>query len=192
MGPSPGNWLAAHRAVLTLGRTAICIFVKPVLSGHLKLDKTKALVENGSIMKVESIAECSPWSILQYFWPALSDNLYWKPIFGVLFEWPLKTGFTVYDLHMKLRLAMHYCKHGISPLSNAWYMYAAQKTTFSCTIIFHQLLAFSKDQLYCRHPDKECINENYFFLIYQPKHMLWVLKRTISMRRFFWAPKTHV
>ena len=25
-------------------------------------------------MKVESIAECSIWSILQYFGPALSDN----------------------------------------------------------------------------------------------------------------------
>ena len=40
---------------------------------------------NGSLMKVESIAECSVWSILQYFWPALSDNLSWKPILG-LFE----------------------------------------------------------------------------------------------------------
>ena len=29
---------------------------------------------NGSLMKVKSIAECSPWSILQYFWPTLSDN----------------------------------------------------------------------------------------------------------------------
>ena len=29
---------------------------------------------NGSLMKVESIAECSTWSILQYFWPALSDK----------------------------------------------------------------------------------------------------------------------
>ena len=36
-------------------------------------------------MKVQSIAECSPWSILQYFWPALSDNGSWKPIFW-LFE----------------------------------------------------------------------------------------------------------
>ena len=27
---------------------------------------------NGSLMKAESIAECSPWSILQNFWPALS------------------------------------------------------------------------------------------------------------------------
>ena len=26
---------------------------------------------NGSLMKVKSIAECSPLSILQYFWPAL-------------------------------------------------------------------------------------------------------------------------
>ena len=34
-------------------------------------------------------------------------------------------------------------------------------------------------------------NRKWFFLISQPKHMLWVLKGTISMRRFFWAPKTH-
>ena len=40
----------------------------------LKKDKTKILITNGSLMKVERIAECSPWSILQYFWPALSDN----------------------------------------------------------------------------------------------------------------------
>ena len=38
--------------------------VKPVLSGHLKIDKTKILMENGSLMKVESIAECSPSAIL--------------------------------------------------------------------------------------------------------------------------------
>ena len=29
-------------------------------------------------------------------------------------------------------------------------------------------------------------------LISQPKHMLWVLKRTVSMRRFFLAHKTNV
>ena len=31
--------------------------VKPVLSGHSKIDKTKVLKTNGSLMKVESIAE---------------------------------------------------------------------------------------------------------------------------------------
>ena len=48
--------------------------VKPVLSSHSKIDKTKTLMTNGSLMKVKSIAEFSPWSILQYFWPALSNN----------------------------------------------------------------------------------------------------------------------
>ena len=32
--------------------------VKPVLNGHSKIDKT-SLEDNGSLMKVESIAECS-------------------------------------------------------------------------------------------------------------------------------------
>ena len=59
--------------------------VKPVLNGHSKINKTKVLMTNGSLMKVESIAECSPWSILQYFCPALSNNWSYNPIFG-LFE----------------------------------------------------------------------------------------------------------
>ena len=37
---------------------------------------------NGCFMKVKSIAECSPSSILQYFWPSLSDNRSWKPFYG--------------------------------------------------------------------------------------------------------------
>ena len=45
--------------------------VKPVLSGHINIDKTKVLMENGSLMEVET-----SWSILQYFLPALSDNQY--------------------------------------------------------------------------------------------------------------------
>ena len=35
----------------------------------------------------------------------------------------------------------------------------------------------------------ECATE--FFFISQPKHILWVLKRIVSMRQFFWAPKTY-
>ena len=61
--------------------------VKPVLSGHSKIDKSNKLMTNGSLIK--------PWSIQQYFLPALSDNLSEKNNFGLLFEWPLKTGFTV-------------------------------------------------------------------------------------------------
>ena len=41
-------------------------YSKTCLKRPLKIDKTKVLLENGSLM-VESIAECSHWSILQYF-----------------------------------------------------------------------------------------------------------------------------
>ena len=33
--------------------------VKPVVSSHSKIDKTKVSKTNGSLMKVESIAKCS-------------------------------------------------------------------------------------------------------------------------------------
>ena len=36
----------------------------------------------------------------------------------------------------------------------------------------------------CRSPDKSA-KLKIIFLVSQPKHMLWVLKRTVSMRRFF-------
>ena len=32
--------------------------VKPVLSGHSKIDKTKVLKTDGSLMQIESIGEC--------------------------------------------------------------------------------------------------------------------------------------
>ena len=32
-----------------------------------KIDEKKIFMTKGSLMKVEDIAECSPWSILQYF-----------------------------------------------------------------------------------------------------------------------------
>ena len=38
---------------------SIASTVKPVLSSHSKMDNTKVLKTNGSLMKVKSIAECS-------------------------------------------------------------------------------------------------------------------------------------
>ena len=35
------------------------VSVKPVLNSHTKIDKTKVLKTNDSLMKVKSIAECS-------------------------------------------------------------------------------------------------------------------------------------
>ena len=41
--------------------------VKPELNGHFKKKKKLVLKTNNGLMKVESIAECSPWGILQSF-----------------------------------------------------------------------------------------------------------------------------
>ena len=49
------------------------MYSKTCVKLPLKIDKTKTLLTIGSLMKVESIAECSIWSILQYFLPTLSD-----------------------------------------------------------------------------------------------------------------------
>ena len=55
-GVTPLN-SAVH--VIWFGEVLEKIIVKPVLSGYSKIDKTKVLKSNGSLMKVESIAECS-------------------------------------------------------------------------------------------------------------------------------------
>ena len=62
-------------------------------------------------------------------------------------------------------------------------------------VVFHiYLVAFlGLFDIQFRHPDKSVYLKIIFLiLIFQPKHMLWVLKRTVSLRWFFWAPKTHV
>ena len=59
-------------------------YSKTCVKQPLKITKTKILMTNDNLMKIESIAECFR-SILQYFWPAFSYNWSWKPIFG-LFE----------------------------------------------------------------------------------------------------------
>ena len=41
------------------GPSLVVCTVNPVLSGHSKTDKIKVLKTYGSLMKVESIAECS-------------------------------------------------------------------------------------------------------------------------------------
>ena len=52
------NWVAAGLLLVWSNfSTALKAAVKPVLSDHLKRDKIKLLMENGSLMTAESIAE---------------------------------------------------------------------------------------------------------------------------------------
>ena len=66
---------------------------------------------NGSLMKVGNIAECSLWSILQYYWPALSDNWSWKPIFGLLESGCFVQVLLYIQVHFREDFIIHGSKH---------------------------------------------------------------------------------
>ena len=53
------NFSERHKTLAKYFKYCIWHTVKPILSGHSKLDKTKKVMTNGSLMKVKSIAECS-------------------------------------------------------------------------------------------------------------------------------------
>ena len=55
--------------------------VKPVLGGHSQKDQKWVLKTNYRLMQVNSIAESSKGSILQYFQPALSYHMAFRPLF---------------------------------------------------------------------------------------------------------------
>ena len=64
------------------------------LRRHSKLDKTKVLKTNGSLMKDKCIAECSLGAFCNTFDLHLAIFGLEKQL-GLLFKGPLKTGFTV-------------------------------------------------------------------------------------------------
>ena len=66
------------------------------------LKKNTKLVFNTDyrLMQVQSIAECSNGSILQYFRPSFSYHFPLRPLFCLLLEWPLKTGFIVFEMNL--------------------------------------------------------------------------------------------
>ena len=69
--------------------------MKPVLRGHSKIDKTKYLKTCCSLVQVKSIAECSLGAFCNTF--DLHEVIIGleNQFFGLLFEWPMKTSFTV-------------------------------------------------------------------------------------------------
>ena len=69
--------------------------VKPVLSDHSKIGKTKVLKTDYRLMQVKSIAECFPLEHSAILLTCIKRQLVLKPNFGLLSEVPLKTGFTV-------------------------------------------------------------------------------------------------
>ena len=54
----------------------------------------------------------------------------------------------------------------------------------SCLLSVAYSSGIQNNTIFNRPPDKSA-HLNIIFLLSQSKHMLWVLKRTVSMRRFF-------
>ena len=82
---------------------------------------------------------------------------------------------------LHINFEINWCESGL---------YSLAKISKNLNLLFlENLLAFSK--LASVKFDPWVRNLKIIFL-YQPKHMLWVLKRNISMRWFFWAPKAYV
>ena len=79
-----------------------------------------------SQMKIESVAECAPWSIRQYF-DLYETRVGLESLFGLLFEWPLKTGSTVLKSHIRLR---EYDQQ--IPQLQDWSVYCNSHTATSC------------------------------------------------------------
>ena len=111
---------------------------------------------NGSLMKVEKIAESShysPCSILQYFWPALSDNWSWKPTFGhfesgrftqvLLYKmcWQVLTVNTV-----KLFIAQKTCLRWSKELDSYMWKFGPFKRIFEKLIFDHSHKAYLRNK----------------------------------------------
>ena len=55
-----------------------------MLNSHSQKDQKLFFKTNYRLMQVKSIAECSKWSILQYFWPSFSFHLSLRSLFCLL------------------------------------------------------------------------------------------------------------
>ena len=75
-------------------KVAILNTVKPVLSGNSKRRPKLVFKTNYCLMQVKSIAECSYSAILSTF---IKLPFVIKIFVLSVFEWPLKTGFTVFN-----------------------------------------------------------------------------------------------
>ena len=79
-------------------------------------------------------------------------------------------------------------KHGWKSVD--WFIRHQLKHAISTLKVHHKKSVYKKNKI--PRPLVMSVYQKIFFLISQPKHMLWVLKRTVTIRQFFWAPKIYV
>ena len=117
-----------------------------------------------------------------------SSQLSTKFILLINVKMPRIVGILTFISRIKTTSESFQARH-VSYFSAFWFLWAVQISLSAELSMekFHNLGTWANT----RPPDKSARLKIIFF-ISQPKHLLWVLKRTVSMRRFFWAPKTHV
>ena len=114
---------------------------------------------------------------------------------------------------IKITLKSHFCRINVKSLSictqRCYGRHNVSRKSiyrFYCMALFHSqmrhhmikiiiycgYMAFRRLEINSTRPQDKSVLLKIPFLISQPKHVLWVLKRAVSMRRFFLAPKTHV
>ena len=140
--------------------------------------------------------------IVQYFWPALSDNRFWNSNFGLLFECPLKTGLTVFNFWRKMQLVVLGCVswrlilafwNALKPFSvsglHPW-PYTGRSTPDHCKSVY---------SIKCLRNAPGCASQEDSG---QPKHQLiqvrvftvhrkidWVLSYPLCTRRRLWSDR---
>ena len=94
-------------------------------------------------MMVKSIVECSPWSILQYLWPALSVNWSWKPIF-CLFESGHFTQVLLYCIDYTVRVFSPHYKQSPKYSVSLIYIFIRGFCTYEISVKSHMHVQLSR------------------------------------------------
>ena len=93
----------------------------------------------------------------------------------------------------KAEMKTYFIRANCHALRNSFKHAFHEITYFKPTFCIHctGLVSIHVTPFVVNRPLVKSAYQKYNFLISQPKHMLLVLKRTVSMRRFFGAPKTY-
>ena len=172
-----------------------CFFVSSWYFSKLLFSKILTGIYHQSVKQVEARSGqtfCQSWSEFKLFAKVISSLQKFS-----LSRWRVN----------------HFCRHhwGLNLFNRYWFLPARLSGYIIFEIFWFGVFdyitdSFQRTSLYnqalirlagfhllaCIRPLVNWVHtKRLFFFISQPKHMLWVLKRTFSNRRFFWAPKTY-
>ena len=116
------------------------------------------------------------WSILQYFWPTLSHNRSREPIFGLIFEWPLKVS-------KGAKIRSPYVETVLLSTHNICFPWEIRKLNFRYSLLTKVLLLYMSSLNFPRNQCRKiclllwwCWFVCLFLMLYVPSQQLWSLR----------------